>query len=303
MAPTTRRSFMKTTSVAAMAAVISQSTLLRASPFGLPIGLQLFSVREMLAKDFPGTLKLLSTLGYQEVEAAGFYDHSPEDVKQALKNAGLTCPSAHYNFNQMTTQTDQIIAFGHAIGLKYIVCSTPGIKNPERIKSIPARERQNAYKLEDWQWNADQFNQLGTKVKAAGMSFAYHNHTNEMKPTSEGKIPLDVMIEMTDPAKVSFEMDAGWVMMGGKDPVEYLKRYPTRFCMMHVKDFKDSKPTPDGQPAAATELGRGVMDYRPIFKAADKAYIKHLFVEQEGYDMPVNESLRVDAEYMKKLSV
>src|SRR5437764_8572385 len=129
MVRTSRRSFIKTTSLATMAAAISQSTGLRASPFGLPIGIQLFSVREMLAKDFPGTLKLLSTLGYQEVDAAGFYDHSPEDVKQALQKAGLTCPSAHYNFNLMTTQTDQIIAFGKALGLQYIVCSTPGSKD------------------------------------------------------------------------------------------------------------------------------------------------------------------------------
>ncbi|HEY0263760.1 MAG TPA: sugar phosphate isomerase/epimerase [Granulicella sp.] len=297
-----RREFLRASSVVAAAALIAPGRLLHASPLGLPVGLQLFSVREMLAKDFAGTLKLVASFGYQEVEAAGFYDHSPEDVKAALKAAGLRCPSAHYPFQQMSTQTDQILSFGKAIGLEYIVCSTPGFKNPDRVKDIPPRDRQNAYLLEDWQWSAEQFNQFGEKAWAAGMKFAYHNHTNELKPTVEGKVPLEVMIEATDPAKVSFEMDAGWVMMGGGDPVALLKKYPKRFCMLHVKDFKGNKPDANGRPAEATELGKGVMDNQAVFKAASKAYIKHIFVEQEGYDMPVNDSLKMDAEFMKKQS-
>jgi sugar phosphate isomerase/epimerase len=296
-----RRSFLRGSATTLAALAVAESTPLFASPFGLPLGLQLYSVRQQLEKDFQGTLTLVSSLGYKEVEGAGFFDHSAKDVKKAMADAGLSCPSAHYNFQQMTTTTDEIIKYGGELGLQYIVCSTPGFKDPERIKNIPPRERQKAYTLEDWRWNAEQFNQIGTKVKAAGMKFGYHNHTNEEIPTAGGRVPLDILIEETDPDKVTFEMDAGWVMMGGRDPIEYLKKYPKRISMMHVKDFKDNKPSPDGRPAEATELGKGVMDYRPIFKAANKAYIKHLFVEQEGYDMQVSDSLKMDAEYVKSL--
>jgi sugar phosphate isomerase/epimerase len=296
-----RRSFLKESATTLASLAVAQGMPLFASPFGLPLGLQLYSVRQQLEKDFQGTLTLVASLGYKEVEGAGFFDHSAKNVKKAMADAGLSCPSAHYNFQQMTTTTDEIIKYGGELGLQYIVCSTPGFKDPERIKNIPPRERQKAYTLEDWRWNAEQFNQIGAKVKAAGMKFGYHNHTNEEIPTAGGRVPLDILIEETDPEKVTFEMDAGWVMMGGRDPIEYLKKYPKRISMMHVKDFKDSKPSPEGRPAEATELGKGVMDYRPIFKAANKAYIKHLFVEQEGYDMPVSDSLKMDAEYVKNL--
>jgi sugar phosphate isomerase/epimerase len=298
-----RRDFMKTSSAAALAFAASQSRLLHASPFGLPVGLQLFSVHEMAAKDFAGTLKLVGSLGYQEVEAAGFYDHNPADVKKMLMDAGLTCPSAHYNFQGMSTQSDKIIAYCGELGLKYIVCSTTGFKDPERVKNIPPRERQNAYTLEDWRWNADQFNQMGAKVKAAGMNFCYHNHGLEFHPDASGIVPFDEFLRLTDPAKVSFEMDCGWVMVGGGDPAAYLKKYPTRFSMLHVKDFVAARPDANGKNPEATEIGKGVMDQKTLFKAASKTHIKHYFVEQEGYDMPVNDSLRTDADYMKKLMV
>jgi sugar phosphate isomerase/epimerase len=303
MLRTSRRDFLKTSSAVALGVVATQSRMLHASPFGLPVGLQLFSVRDVAAKDFNGALAMVASLGYQEVEAAGFFDHSAAEVKKALKDNGLTCPSAHYNFQAMSTQTDQIIAYAGELGLKYIVCSTVGFKDPERVKGMTGKQRQTSYTMEDWRWNAEQFNGIGAKVKAAGMDFCYHNHNVEFHPDKDGKVPFDEMLRIADPAKVNFEMDCGWVMVGGGDPVAYLKKYPTRFSMLHVKDFVAKGPGPDGKNPEATEIGRGVMDQRALFKAASRANIKHYFVEQEGFDIPMKDSLRVDAEYMKALKV
>lgn len=301
MVRSTRREFLRSSSVAAVGLAASQDRLLYASPLKLPVGLQLYSVRDQAEKNFEATLHQVASLGYKEVEAAGFFKNSAADVKKALKNTGLSCPSAHYSFQAMTKQIDSVLAYANELGLKYLVCPGPAFKDPSRVKNMTPVQRQDAYTMEDWRWNAEQFNQIGAKVKAAGMRFAYHNHVIEFKADSKGTIPLDEMLRLTDADKVSFEMDCGWVRVGGKDPVDYLKRYPTRICMLHLKDFKTVKPVAD-EDAAATELGRGVIDYRPIFAAANPTYVRHMFVEQEGYDMPVNDSLRMDAEYVKKLT-
>jgi sugar phosphate isomerase/epimerase len=289
-----RRDFLKTS--AAALTLAANTRLLHATPFNLPLGIQLYSVREDLAKSFEPTLQTLASLGYREVEAAGYYDHSASDVKAALKNAGLTCPSAHYNFKQVSTQLDQITAFGHEIGLQYIVCSSPG-KTPANAAV------KGPLTLDDWKFNAEQFNKVAEKVQAAGMSFAYHNHFHEFDPLPDGSIPYNHLLSSTDPAKVHFEMDCGWVVIGGASPADYLRKHADRIVMLHVKDFVANKRTANGEPPAATELGRGVLDYHPIFKAASKASIKHVFVEQEGFDIPQNESLKADADYMKSLTV
>jgi sugar phosphate isomerase/epimerase len=156
--------------------------------------------------------------------------------------------------------------------------------------------------LEDWRWNAEQFNRLGERVNAAGMKFGYHNHTAEFRAVN-GVAIYDELLRLTDPTKVTMEMDCGWVIVGGKNPVDYLKRYPTRISMLHVKDFKLSGALgSDVHPPPSAELGRGNIDYRSIFGAAEGANIKHAFIEQEQYDMPPMEALKIDAEYMKALT-
>jgi sugar phosphate isomerase/epimerase len=300
----TRRNFIQS---ATAAAVYSSSLLcsgrLMASPFGLPIGLQLYSVREMLAKDYAGTLNQIGALGYQEVESAGYFDHSPEQVKSAMSAAGLKCVSAHYSYTNLNRDFDKIVAFNKEIGVQYIICAFPGIKDPSRLKDMSYRTQISSFTLEDYRWNADQFNKFGEKLKAAGLKFGYHNHTMEFAKQA-GVVPFDEMVRLTDPELVTFEMDCGWVIVGGANPVDYLKRYPSRISMLHVKDFKHpEKPASALEPPPAAELGRGILDYRPVFEAAKKANIKHYFVEQEEFDLPPMESLKIDADYMKKLTV
>jgi sugar phosphate isomerase/epimerase len=293
-----RRIFLKTASAsAACAAVWNSAPWLMANAMGLPLGLQLYSVRDILPKDYEGTLRQLSAIGYREVEAAGFFGHSPSEVKQAMDHAGLFCVSAHYPMKDLLPKVDETIQFGKDLGLKYIVCASPMLKDPSRVKDPGSRAAREAMTLDDWRWNAEQFNRIGEHVNAAGIRFAYHNHMTEFR-TENGVVFYDELLRLTDPTKVTMELDCGWMVLGGKNPVDYLTRYPTRFSMLHVKDFKLSG-TPGAEPPPSTELGRGSIDYRPIFAAAKKAGIEHAFVEQEEFDMPPMEALKIDADYMR----
>jgi sugar phosphate isomerase/epimerase len=294
-----RRIFLKTASASAIgAAVWSNLPRLMANPLGLPLGLQLFSVRDILPKDYEGTLRQLGAIGYREVEAAGFFNHSPSEVKQAMDRAGLRCVSAHYSLRDLLPKVDETIQYGKELGLNYIVCSSPWFKDPSRVKDPGSRAAREAMTLDDWRWNADQFNRIGERVNAAGMRFAYHNHTPEFR-SENGIVFYDELMRLTDPSKVTMELDCGWAAVAGQKPADLLTRYPTRISMLHVKDFKMGHGVVPLPQAPSTEMGRGVIDYHPIFETARKAGIEHIFVEQEEFDMPMMEALKIDAEYLR----
>src|SRR5579863_8253458 len=167
-----RRTFLKTASASvASATVWSSAPWLMANPLGLPLGLQLYSVRDVLPKDYQGTLRQLATLGYREVEAAGFFNHSASEVKQAMAQAGLTCVSAHYPLKDLLPKVDEVVQYGKDLGLKYIVCAAPMLKDASRVKGAGFLAAGEAMTLDDWRWNADQFNHIGERVHAAGMRF------------------------------------------------------------------------------------------------------------------------------------
>jgi len=280
-----RRSFLKATG--AMAAAAWGVDRLGAAPLRLPIGLQLYSVRDLLPKDFDGTLGKLREAGYTEVEAAGYYDRSAAEFRKAMDRAGLRCVSTHHGLGALRPQLDQLIEYGHQLGLEYIICPSP-------VRRDPALK--GALNLDDWRWVAGELNRIGEKVKAAGMTFGYHNHGPEFG-TEGGVVFYDELLRLTDPRLVVFEMDCGWVFAAGRNPVDYLSKTPERFPLLHVKDMaKDA----NGQ-FHSTVMGRGVVDYRLILRAATG--LKHYFIEQEEFDMDTLEALRLDAEYMRKLDV
>jgi sugar phosphate isomerase/epimerase len=280
--PITRRTFLASGSAAA---ALASTRLAQAASLNLPVGLQLYSVRTLLPTDYAGTLKQLGAIGYKEVEAAGFFNLPVEKVKAAMTAAGLRCVSAHYPLGLIRQHLPEILAFCKSLGVGYVVCSSPGHKDPAAKGPMT---------MDDWKWSADQFNEVAGIVEVAGMKFAYHNHHAEFDAI-DGVLPFDEVIKNTDPKKVSFELDCGWVVIGGQDPVHYLKQYPTRIVMLHVKDFKNKK-----EPSV--ELGTGDIDYTPIFAAAAATgHIKHAFVEQEEFQGPIMEALAVDAKYMKKM--
>ncbi len=303
MVQVSRRSFLKTaTASAACTALWNGAPRLMANALGLPLGLQLYSVRDVLPKDYDGTLHQIAALGYREVEAAGFFGHTPAEVKQSMDRAGLHCVSAHYPLSQLLPKVDETIQFGKDLGLSYIVCASPMLKDPSHVKDPGSRAARESMTLDDWRWNADQFNHIGEKVNAAGMRFAYHNHTPEFR-SENGVVFYDELLRQTDPAKVTFELDCGWAVVAGQKPAEILSRNPKRFSMLHVKDFKMTPTSTPSDHPPSTEMGHGNIDYRPIFEAAKKANIKHAFVEQEEFDMPQMEALKIDADFMRAITV
>ncbi|WP_263384166.1 sugar phosphate isomerase/epimerase family protein [Granulicella arctica] len=296
-----RRSFLSSaTATAAYVAIAGRPAV--AQPLGLPLGIQLYSVRQQLTQDYEGTLAQLSSLGYREVEAAGFNKRSAADVKLAMQKANLRCVSSHVPFGELHQHFDDHLAYSKELGVEFLICSSPGMKTPSEGPNTTRR----SLTLDDWRYNAEQFNIMGEKANAAGIRFGYHNHFHEFIAV-DGVVPYMEILRITDPAKVTLELDCGWTVVGGFKPVEVLRDHPNRFSMLHVKDFKVPAGTtagPDSPEPTVTELGLGSIDYRPILQQAAKTQkIKHMFVEQEAFDMPYMQSLKVDADYIQNLKV
>jgi len=256
------------------------------------VGLQLYTVRDAMKKDFAGTVAKVAATGYKEVEFAGLFDHSAADVRAILDKNGLTAPSSHVGYDVVEKQWPETIAAARTIGQSYIVC--PWID--EKIRKSP----------DGWKRVADFFNKAGETSKASGIQFGYHNHTFEFEPDPNlgGKLPYDFLLENTDPKLVIMEMDLCWISVTGQDPVAYFKRYPGRFPLVHVKDVKKMpKVTPgktdeflntDFEKHEMTEPGSGVIDWKRIFAHADEAGIKHFFVE---HDNPTDPFASIEASY------
>ena len=289
-----RREFVSGTAAMITACVAGKAAM--GNPLGLPLGIQLYSVREQMAQDFEGALAAVAGAGYTEVEAAALPKKSAREIRSALDKAGLRCVSAHHPFGDLHARFDELVAFDKEIGVQFVICSSSGFRNPI------AKGEHREFSLDDWHYNAEQLNVMGEKSKPMGVRFGYHNHSGEFDMT-EGKVPLFELLRITEPDKVTFEMDCGWVVVGGASPVEVMQKYPHRFSMLHVKDFHFEPNAGSGKrEAKVTELGRGTIDYKPIFaQAAKNQHIQHAFVEQEAFDIPWKESLKVDADYMKKL--
>jgi sugar phosphate isomerase/epimerase len=296
-----RREFLKAGATGAAAAL--SPTWLSARPFDKPVGIQLYTVKDELAKDFNGTLKKVAAIGYKEVEAAGFYNKSAAEFRKSIEGAGLTVPSAHYSLQDLLDGFDAKLAFARELGLSYIICSFPFVANPGRFHAEKYYEEiSQGITLDDWKWNFDQFNRLGEQTKKAGMKFGYHNHNIEFR-TLNGVLVYDELLRLTDPALVKMEMDCGWVASTGHDPAAYLEKYPQHYELLHVKDIKPGPATTEGEGTGSTELGHGTINWKKVFAAAKKASIKHYFVEQEApfTDLPVMEAIKVDYDYISNL--
>lgn len=269
-------------------------------PLGLVPGVQLYSVRQQMSQDFEGTLAAVRKAGYLEVESAALPKKPAAEIRRALDQAGLKCVSSHRSFSDVTRDLDATTEFEKTIGVSYIICPGPGRKNPPAsgIKAGPLT-------IDDWKYNAEEFNKTGERLKKAGITFGYHNHWVEFQPV-DGKVPYEELLELCEPDKMTFEMDCGWVRVAGQDPVALMKKYPRRFSMFHVKDFHfpPNISFATHEEAKVTELGRGSIDYRPIFaQAGENQKVAHAFVEQEAFDIPWQESLKVDADYLKDLFI
>jgi sugar phosphate isomerase/epimerase len=263
--------------------------LLAAASKAKGMGIQLYMVLDAYQKDPAGTLKTLKSIGYSEIEA--IVTSTAETLRDQLKEAGLACPSMHFD----SMGFDKGVGAAHTLGSKYIVSSMlPGIMQKEKGGS-----GEPTYTLDDAKRTAEYANKLGQKAKAAGLQYAYHNHHLEFTDVGGGKTFYDVLLAETDHTLVQFELDCGWVHAGGKNPADYFKANPGRIPLMHAKDFLPG----NAKDYPGAELGRGTLDYKPIMAAADASGLKHCFVEQEGpfARMSSLDAARVDFDYLRPL--
>jgi sugar phosphate isomerase/epimerase len=256
------------------------------------IGLQLYTVRDLMKRDFDGTLAKVAAIGYKEVEFAGYFDHSPKDVRAAVDRRGLTAPSAHIDYKSLGEKFPEVIEAAKVVGHEYLV--NPWIE--EEIRKQP----------DGWKHAAETFNRAGEACKKAGIQFAYHNHWFEFLPVN-GKLPYDLLLTECDPNLVKMELDLCWITVGGQDPLKYFDRYPGRFPLVHVKDVKRVPPVTAGgaqdfgsSMKDMTEVGSGIIDWKKIFAQSDKAGIKHYFVEHDNPKKPL-ESIKKSYDYLASL--
>jgi sugar phosphate isomerase/epimerase len=235
----------------AIAAETLTSRCLSADPLGLPIGIQLYTVGSDMQKDAPGTVKQIAAIGYKEVETAGFGSlKTAKDLRKALDDNGLNCPSAHLQFDLKNLQPTFDDA--NTLGCQYATASVARllIMNMGDIASATPEQRNKIIASimapmteDDCKKLVDVMNTVGAAAKKNGLMFASHNHTEQFSPV-EGKTAFDYLISHTDPGSVEFEIDCGWIAVAGHTPEEFINRYPGRVKMLHIKDFKawDKEP-------------------------------------------------------------
>lgn len=249
----------------------------RANPAARPAGIQLYAVRSDLEKDPAGTLHAIKEIGFEEVETAGFAGLPVREFRQLLDDAGLKCPSAHLPFD--LANLGPAFEAAHTLGAQY--ATSGGLRG---TLSPPLATAGFAMTLEEASRTAALANHIGEQSRRSGLQFAYHNHNGEFVD-QDGTIGFDVLLRETDPQLVTFEIDCGWMVLGGRRPVDYFRKYPHRFPMIHVKDFLPPASPVDRTQAseyAGAELGHGMINYRPILADAAKAGVQHYFAEQEG---------------------
>jgi sugar phosphate isomerase/epimerase len=261
------------------------------------VGMQLYTVRAELQKDFEGTLAQVAAIGYKEVEFAGYFTHTPQQVRDVLKKHGLTSPAAHIDYPTVSdpAKWGKTLEDARVIGHKYLV--NPWID--ETVRNQP----------DFWKKAADVYNTAAAAAQKHGVQFCYHNHNFEFYPRADaaGKTPMDILLESCDPKLVKIELDLCWISAAGKDPLDYFAKYPGRFPLVHVKGLSKVPPaSPDPTPIPTvlkdvTDVGSNdAIDWKRIFAKSKQAGIEHYFVE---HDVPKDAlaSLKASYEYLSKL--
>jgi sugar phosphate isomerase/epimerase len=316
----TRREFLQQSGALALAGIvlprIAGAEFLSGAKPKLAIGLQLYTLGDLMTKDTDGTLKKLADIGYKELESAGsekgnFYGYAPKQLAFMIKDLGMTWRSAHVAGAPFTM--DQVMKMAKTAedsarvkqmmerfknrpkafnlkenykeladqaaegGLSYLVCSSIPVSTLDEIKTA-----------------VDVFSKAGEACGKVGVQFAYHNHTTEFDMV-EGHRPFDYILSNTDKNMVKMELDLAWATKAGQDPVKLFKDHPGRFPLWHVKDL-------DAKTKNPTEVGNGTIDFKPIFAAASVSGMKYFFVEQDGAKQPLD-SVKISYDNLKKIMV
>jgi len=222
------------------------------------IGVQLYTVRTLMEKDFQGTLGAVADIGFHQVEFFDYFGREPQQIRDILDRLGLETPAAHFPWQAFKEDPDAVIETAQAVGHRYVL-----------LAWLPPEDRSSIAQYQDL---AALCNEVGKACKSAGLQFAYHNHDFEFQPI-DGQVPFDVLLNETDPDIVEFEIDLYWIIKGGCDPLDYFQAHPGRFTLCHVKDMAEGERMAD--------VGSGQIDFAAIFAKSQQAGLKYYFVEHD----------------------
>ena len=280
MIETSRRDFLRNVAASAGAA-----GLLRANPLGMPIGCQTYPVRNMIAKDFPGTIKLLAQAGFQTIELCspvgyadsgfgGLAKYKGSDLRKIITDQGVKCESSHFDIKELREKQPERIAWAKETGLtQMLVPSLDGPKNPT---------------MDDVKRAADEYNKMGDLAARSGIRQGLHNEEFELS-TVNGKRVYDILLELLDPKLVTFQFQVSTISKG-YDAAEYFTKYPGRFGTMHVQDWSSATKK-------TMAVGQGTLDWKKIFSAAKTGGLKNYFVEM-NLDL-----MKASVPYLRNLQV
>lgn len=286
-----RKEFLKISGTTALGLVFGSAPASFAANAGKKgtiknLGIQLYTLRDDLPKDPRGILKQVASFGFKEIESyegadGMFWGMGPQGFKKYLDSLGMKMVSSHCNFRKDFEKKAEEAA---SIGMKYLVCPHIG------------RQKD----LDSYKKIADEFNLAGETCKKNGIRFAYHNHGYSFE-IQDGQYPQDIFMKNTDPALVDYQMDIYWVVAVQQDPVAWLKKYPGRFKLCHIKDrTKGIAPTP-GEKNVSCIVGNGSINFPVILREAKKLKMEYYILEQETYEKPPLECVKEGAAYLKAL--
>ena len=245
-------------------------------------GFELYTVRSLLARDFDGTLEALAAIGYREVEGSELYGRSPGEVRARLAALGLAAPAWHAFLDPENDATlDAAIERARVLGARFLVAATAKELVTLGPKGITLRADLPA---EGYRGIAAYLNRAGERCRRGGLVLAYHNHPVELSFVEGRRTGYDLLLEGTDPALVSFEIDLAWTVAGGADPRAFFAKHPGRFPLWHAKDVNERGEDLD--------LGHGVVDFGALLAEADRAGLEHLFVERDTEENPLRTARR-----------
>jgi sugar phosphate isomerase/epimerase len=280
----TRKEFLKAGALAIALPLLSRNVLVAKPPKN--VGLQLYTLRNLMAKEPRETLKKVANIGYKEVETYGYADGkyfgmAPKEFRSYLNSLNLTTPSGHYMPDQIKKGWSQTVEHAAEAGQKYMMCAF-----------IMPNERT----LDDYKKFIDLFNQAGETCRKAGIQFGYHNHDFEFESV-DGQIPYDLILKGTDPNLVKMELDLYWSSFAHQDAVALFKKNPGRFPLVHMKDMAKT------EKREFAEVGTGSIDFQRILDAGKIGGLKHIFVEQDVTKQPPLEAIVISYNNVRKLNM